>query len=73
MRVIELSDNPVLVGSKLGEKVQIELSNRDKITIMLIKVNRYGIEGKNTSLLDCPLQFFPWSNIIKVSAKNEEK
>lgn len=57
----------LVAGANAGDKIYIHLTTGKTEHIILSEVNRYGVEGFNTNLLDKTLTFFPFSAIIKIT------
>lgn len=58
---------PLIAGATPGELIYVHLTTLKTEHVILNKVTRYGIEGFDNNLLNKPLTFFPFNNIIKVT------
>jgi len=59
-------DGPMLAGAKIGEHILVTLTSGSVERVVYSDMNKYGIEGHSTKILNNPLQFFPFANILKV-------
>jgi len=54
-------------GSRIGDVVEVALTNGQTKIIELTEVKTYGIEGKVTTVKSFPLTFYPFSNIVSIT------
>lgn len=63
----------MLSEAKINEKIEIRLSNNTTKIIKLKQITTYGLEGEDVNLIENPLTFYPFHNIISIKKHKMEE
>lgn len=56
----------MLASARMGDLVQIKLTNGSTKIIRLKEIKTYGVEGEEIKFKEMPLTFYPFHNILYI-------